>query len=467
MRRAALLALCLALSGCIKGERLDPALDVPGSYRATRAKEAPPPSPTWWRAFGSRELSRFMEEAEVGNLDIAAAIARIQQADAQAVIAGAALLPTLDASGDAARSRASALTVNGRNTIASPDRNRFTLGLQAGYQLDFWGRNRSLLTAAQQGAEASRFDKDVVALTALASTATTYIQILGSQERLRIARQNEASATRVLKIIQERLAVGTATALDLAQQETVVANQRATIPPLLQQTEQDTATLGVLLGRTPERVTVKGGGLGAVTQPTIQPGLPSSLLRQRPDIAFAEAQLAAADANVDAARAAFFPTINLTASGGFESLALRTLFNSAGGFYTIGASLAQPIFEGWRLEGDLDQQKGRQAELLQAYRKSVISGFADVEKALSALRHLSDQERELGAALASSRRAYEISEERLREGTVDLVTVLTTQQSLFQTEQALADVRQQRLLAAVQLYQALGGGWRKPDKPAP
>ena len=261
--------------------------------------------------------------------------------------------------------------------------------------------------------------------------------------------------------------MGTATSLDLAQQETVVANLRAAIPPLQQQVEQETATLAVLIGHAPERLVVKGGGLGVVTIPAIRPGLPSALLRQRPDIAFAEAQLAAADANVDAARAAFFPTINLTAQGGFESLALRSLFNSQSAFYSLAAGLTQPIFEGFRLEADLEQQRGRQAELLQAYRRSVISAFADVERALSATRRLAEQERLQRQALASSRQAYEIAEQRLREGTVDLVTVLTTQQSLFQADDAVTQVRLARLQAAVALYQALGGGWHHRDKPTP
>jgi outer membrane protein, multidrug efflux system len=462
----AVAGLAMLLAGCIRGEPLDPALDVPGRYRASReASTTAAPSPVWWRAFRSSELTRLAEAAEVGNLDIAAAIARIQQADAQARIAGASLLPTLDGSGSATRSRSADLSSGSRSSLG--DRNLFSVGLQASYELDFWGRNAATLRAAEQNAAASRFDSDTVALTALSSTATTYFQILGAQERRRIANENLKSATRILTIIQERLQVGTATSLDLAQQQTVVANLRATIPPLDQQIEQDTATLAVLVGRAPERLTVRGGGLDTVTLPSIRAGLPSSLLRQRPDIASAEALLAAADANVDAARAAFFPTINLTGQGGFESLALKTLFNSGAGFYSIAAGLTQPIFEGFRLEGDLEQQRGRQVELLQNYRKSVISAFADVERALVAVRRLAEQERLLRESLASSRRAYEIAEQRLREGTVDLVTVLTTQQSLFLVEDAVAQTRQSRLLAAVSLYQALGGGWQKPDKSTP
>ena len=170
---------------------------------------------------------------------------------------------------------------------------------------------------------------------------------------------------------------------------------------------------------------------------------------------------------MNAARAAFFPTISLTAQGGLESLALRSLFNEGAAFYAMGAGLTQPIFEGFRLEGQLEQQQGRQAELLQAYRSSVINGFADVERALIAVRQLAEQERLQRDSLASSRRAYDIAEQRLREGTVDLITVLNTQTTLFQAEDALTQVRLARFLAAISLYQALGGGWTSPATTSP
>jgi NodT family efflux transporter outer membrane factor (OMF) lipoprotein len=270
----------------------------------------------------------------------------------------------------------------------------------------------------------------------------------------------------VLGLIRERLAAGTATSLDIAQQESVVANQRATIPPLDQEIDQNAATLAVLTGRAPEWITVRGGGLNAVVLPRVAPGVPAQLLTRRPDVQSAEVQLEAAGADVVAARAAFFPTIALTTQGGYESLALKSLFGPGAAFWSIGAGLAQPIFQGFRLEGQLEQARGREAELLQTYKKSVIEAFADVERALVAQRQLALQERLQAEAEASARRAYEISEQRLREGTVDLVTVLNTQQSLFLTQDALTRVRLSRLLAAVALYQALGGGWTF-DKPRP
>ena len=189
------------------------------------------------------------------------------------------------------------------------------------------------------------------------------------------------------------------------------------------------------------------------------PGLPSELLTQRPDIREAEANLAAANANVYNARAAFLPSITLTGEGGYESAVLKVLLRPESAIYTAAAGLTAPIFHGGQLLGNLDLQKGRQDELLQNYRKAVISGFADVEIALDAIRQTSLRVTLQTQVVKSSRQAFDISETRLREGTIDLVTVLQTQQTLYQAQDTLFQAQLARLQAIVSLYQALGGGW--------
>ena len=187
------------------------------------------------------------------------------------------------------------------------------------------------------------------------------------------------------------------------------------------------------------------------------------MLAQRLDIREAEAQLAAAHANVAVARAQFLPSITLTGEGGYQSAVLKTLLRPESAFYTLAAGLTQPIFEGGRLTGNLDLEKGRQDELLQNYRKAAISGFSDVETALTNIRLSAERERLQRAVVQSSRQAFDISEQRLREGTLDLVTVLQTQQTLYTAEDALVLARLAHVQAIVSLYQALGGGWlRKP-----
>jgi NodT family efflux transporter outer membrane factor (OMF) lipoprotein len=463
-------SICLVhmLSGCILGsERPELAIGIPPAYLAAgRAPDAALPAIEWWRGFRSAELTALIEEAHVANLDIAAAVGRILQADAQARLAGAPLLPAVDLNADVIRTRSSQNTPSSDTNVAvagrSPERTTYRASLSASYEIDFWGKNRAALRAAEQNAVASRFDREVVQLTTIASVANAYFQMLAAQDRLRVARQNQASASRILDLLQQRLAAGTASSLEIAQQESLVGTQRAAIPLLEQQLRQNIHALAVLVGRPPEYFALRGGSMSRLAIPRVTPGLPSDVLTQRPDIRRAEAALAAASADVESARAAFFPTIALTAEGGYQSTALKLLFRPESVFYSVAAGLTQPIIDGGRLQGDLDLQRGRQEELLQLYRKAVISAFADVENALVAIQQTARRERLQREVVASSRRAFEISETRLREGTVDLVTSLNTQQSLFQAEDNLAQARLDHLLAVVSLFQALGGSWITP-----
>ncbi|HVV60813.1 MAG TPA: efflux transporter outer membrane subunit [Pseudolabrys sp.] len=452
----------LPLGGCLLSSTSDPALDIPALFRegprSAKATQVALPPLDWWRKFRSRELTGLIEQARAANLDIAAAVARIVQADAQARIAGAPLLPDVELNGSATRSRSSQ-TVGSGGTGGRSERNLYSASLTASYEIDFWGKNRSALRAAEQAAVASRYDREVVGLTTVVSVANAYFQVLAAQDRLRVARDNVASSTRILDLIKQRLNAGTASALEVAQQESLVNTERAGIPPLEQSLQQNKATLALLIARPYESVNVRGGSLTSIAVPRVTPGLPSELIAQRPDIREAEAQLAAADANVENARAQMLPSITLTGEGGYQSAVLKTLLRPESAIYNVTAGLTQPIFDGLRLQGNLDLQKGVQDELLQNYRKAVISGFTDVDKALVAVRQTNLTVRLQNDVVTSSRRAFDISEQRLREGTVDLVTVLQTQQTLFQAQDALAQARLARLQAIVSLYQALGGGW--------
>ncbi|MDC7785826.1 efflux transporter outer membrane subunit [Rhodoplanes sp. TEM] len=454
---ACLLALAPLLGACfVDTEKPELALDVPRQYKEGRGSAEQGPGLDWWRGFRSGELTVLMEEAQTSNLDIAAAVARIMQADAQARISGSALLPSLSGAGSATRTRtAGASTSSG----VSSERSSYTTYLTASYELDFWGRNRATLLAAQESAVATRFDRDTVALTAMANVATYYFQLLAAQDRLRIGRDNLAASSRILALIKERFAAGTANSLDVSQQESLVATVRANLPAYEITIRQNAAYLAVLVGRTPEHFAVKGGTLDKVAVPRIPIGLPSDLINQRPDIRAAEASLVSANHSVEAARASFFPTIGLTAQNGVQSAALSSLFGPGAWFYTATASLTQPIFDGGNLQGQLEQTQGRQLELLQTYRQAVINGFADVERALVSLHQQTERERLQAVAVRTAREAFQISESRLREGIVDYVTVLNTQQTLFTAQDTLVQVRLARMLAAVSLFQALGGGW--------
>src|SRR3954447_1041578 len=297
--RALKCALALAfapwLSGCILTTDTLPTgavVDVPPKYREAAGKPyAALPAPDWWRGFRSRELTSLVERAHLDNLDIAAAVARIEQADASTRIAGAPLLPLVEFDGSVTRA----------GTGTTPGTTVYRAVLNASYELDFWGKNRATLRAAEFNAIASRFDREVIVLSTVATVINTYFQVLAAQDRLRIARSNVAAATRILGVYQERNTVGTATGLDLAQQQSLLAQQRASIPPLDQQVRQNSETLAVLLGEPPARLTVRGGSLSSITRQRAAAGLPADLLLQRPDVREAEAQLSAANANVESA----------------------------------------------------------------------------------------------------------------------------------------------------------------------
>jgi len=457
-----LAAMCMVVSstGCILTKDLpDPALDIPQGYKFARSTRADtPPTLDWWRGFRSPELTTLMEEAQTVNLDIAAATARFIQADAQARVTGAALLPSLNGGGQETYSRtsgssASGLTNGGREVV------NYQASLSASYELDFWGKNRDAAQAAEETAISTRFDRDVVALTALVSVANAYFQVLASQDRIRTAERNIASAQRILDAIKQRFQAGTGTDLDVAQQEAVLANQRAAVPPLRQTLAQNVNALAILVARPPESVRITGGSLNRIASPRVTPGLPSELLTQRPDIRRQEAQLASATANVGNARAQFFPSIQLTGAGGYQSSSLVSLFQPHATFFNVVGSLTQPIFDGGRILGNFELTKARQDELLQIYRQTVIQSFADVDNALVAIRETTNRLRLQGDVLTASRRAFQLSEQQLRAGTADIVTVLNTQLTLFQAEDAQLQAQLARLLAIVSLYQALGGGW--------
>ncbi len=496
-RLLAAIAMIGASSGCILTQDLpDPALEIPDGYKAARLSSVDaPPKLDWWRGFRSSELTTLMEEAQRVNLDIAAATARFVQADAQARVAGAPLFPSISAIDQATRSKSSRST-GGSSTVSSTGTGTTTGGtrhgtyapaaqpaqvhdgttstvvtsggreitnysssLSASYEIDFWGKNRDAALAAEETSTANRFDRDVVALMTLTSVANAYFQVLAAQDRIRTAERNIASAARILEAIRQRLKAGTGNELDVAQQESVLANQRAAVPPLRQTLALNVNALATLVSRPPESVRVTGGSLNQIASPRVTPGLPSELLTQRPDIRRQEADLASATANVGSARAQFFPSIQLTGQGGYQSAALVSLFQPQAAFFNLAAGLTQPIFDGGRILGNFELTKARQDELLQTYRKTVVSAFADVDNALVSIRQTSERLRLLRDVLTASRRAFQLSEQQLRAGTADIVTVLNTQLTLFQAEDSLSQAQLARFLAIVSLYQALGGGW--------
>lgn len=445
---------------------MGPAFVRPEDGKDARLREADParpsvwPDATWWQGFGSTDLDRLIAAARAGNQDIAAAAARVRQADAQLRIAGAPLLP--DAAGAASASwQQTSVLRQGRHI--QPESRQYGMSLAIGWEVDFWGRNRALADAAQASAMASRFDERAVAISVDAAVAQAWFAAEGAQDRLDVARRNLAESEATLRVVRGRMEAGTASALDVAQQEALAAGQRALIPARVNDVDQSLIALGILTGRPPADVTQRPRGLARLKRPAVAPGLPAELLARRPDVAAAEAALVAANANIRAARAAFFPTIRLTGATGLASTALSEFIHPGALVASLAAGLTAPIFDGGRLRGQLELTKAQQDELLAAYRRTVLQALTDVDAALADLRARAEQERLQRVAVARSQRAADIARAQLQAGTVDLTAVLQAQTSLYAALVILVEVRQAHFLAMVSLFKALGGGWTDRD----
>jgi multidrug efflux system outer membrane protein len=447
-----------ALAACSVGPAYKkPDIPLPAQWQAAVRNEdaAVWPTSDWWHGFGSAKLDELIAEAERSNDDLAVAMARVREADAQARIAGAPLLPSLDFSAVATRERAQVSGFGARSI------NVFNPELTASYELDFWGKNRASRAAARATALASRFDQQTVALTVISSVATTYFQALELRDRIDVARQNLENGQKVLHGLQLQETAGIATGLDVAQQETAVALLDAAIPPLLQQFRQTVNALAVLIGKTPESVDVEMGTLTALTRPVVVEGLPSQLLTRRPDVAEAEQHLIAANANITVARAALFPAIQLTASGGYESSQLASLISPVNRLYAVSAGLMQPIFHGGALRGQVAFSNAQYAELLSTYHKTVISAFSNVEDALVATQQTLEQQQRQQDAVNKARRAFQFAQTQMSAGVVNILTVLNTENALFSAQDELVQVQYLHLQSLVDLFTALGGGWQQ------
>ncbi len=459
---SAVAAVGFALAGCSMTPPLEkPKVAPPSAWTEPLAPAevaAAAPSAEWWRRFHQPRLDILMAQAMAGNFDLGAAMARLRQADAQTLIAGAPLLPSLDAGGNVTRANQPIL-FPGLHIPRYVDTTQSGL-LTASYEVDFWGKNAAALAAARATAAASRYDREVVALTVQASVADTYFDFLALSDRLRVARDNLRAAEDILSALRDRERLGTSTSLDVSQQESVVATARAALPPLEQSLRQDANAMAVLTARLPEAFVAPKSSLADVTIPAVAPGLPSALLERRPDVREAEARLVAANANIGEARAAVLPSLQLTGQYGLESMALSSFFGPGGTLMSLAAGVTQPIFRGGALEGGIQLTQAQMDEMVQDYRKAVVSAFADVETALVATHRTDEEERAQAAAVETARRAYQLSRDQLAGGMVDITVVLNTERTLFQTEDALVQARNAHAQAVVGLYRALGGGWK-------
>ena len=418
------------------------------------------PRPDWWRTFGSPELSDFIEKAHADNRDLAVAAARVMEAGAQTTIQRAVLFPQINAQAQALRSPSgrSGQSINGQSYSAG---NSFGLTFGASYELDFWGLARDNLRGANEALKSARFAQQAVALAVTANVANTYFSVLALRARIAIASEDITAINGILDTINLKVATGKSSRLDLAQEQAQVESVEAQVPMLEEQELEARVALAVLLGVPPEGFDVKTQNPDALILPVVGAGLPSELLLRRPDVAEAEANLARAHANLDAARAAFLPQFALTGNGGFASSAINALLHGPNFAWDFGANLLQTVFDGGKLLGQKDLARATQRELIASYQSAVLNAYADVENALGQVTNNGKAEHHLRREVEAAREAFKISQLQYRQGATDLLTVLQAQQTLFLAEDQLAQTTLAHMQAVVHLFEALGGGWEE------
>ncbi len=381
------LAVTLAMTGCATtSPMLQPAVQIAPRYDEATPERATAVSADWWRVFGSSELEQLVQEALAQSPDLAIAMERVRQAEAQVGIAGASLFPTLDLGFNTSRKSTSGGEAGSRSSDAS------STTLSASYELDLWGRNAAGVRGANEALRGTIYDRDSAQLTLIAGVATGYFQLLSIRSRLALAQENLAIAERVQKLVATRARNGVASQLDVDRQDAQVIAQRAALVPLQLQEKQTLAALAILIGRAPQGFDVQGRGVADLAVPTVDPGLPADLLVRRPDLASAEARLAGANADLAAARAALLPRIQLTGAAGVSSAALMTIVGGPSSALSLALSALQPIFDGGRLRGQVKVAESAERELVESYRKAILAALADAESALAATSRVTEQE---------------------------------------------------------------------------
>jgi NodT family efflux transporter outer membrane factor (OMF) lipoprotein len=452
------LALAAALAACSQQpDYVRPEQPLPDRYAFDPGREGLPlPASQWWKAFRSKELDGLVERALAENHDLKAAMHRIAQAEAQAGVTAGALLPTLQYS---AKSSVSG-PKGGVGTVDATERSErlYQYGLQASYEIDLWGKNRSAMDAALATAQASLFDRETVAISLVADVTVSYLNYLQAGDRIAVANSNIDNMRRVLATVRRRAEIGEGTELEVTQQQNALEQAQATVPVLELFRAQQANRLAVLTAQAPHDLHLAGTSLNDLAIPEVAAGMPSELLLRRPDIRKAEAGLIAANANIGVARAKLFPSLTLSAERGWGAPFLSAASGPGALFYVAAASLGGVIFNNGQTRAEIAYSEARKEELVDGYRQAILSSLRDVEDGLAAVRFTGDQERAQRGALDLARKAYGLSQKAFDAGMTDYLTVLDTERTLHTAEDSAVQARFARLNSAVSLYKALGGG---------
>jgi multidrug efflux system outer membrane protein len=460
------------LGGCAVGpdyERPE-ATPIPSAYAGASGgwKVAQPqaqlPKGNWWEAFGDPQLNALEAEACASNQQLKAAVQQFAEARATVDLARGDFYPAVALSGQYTRQRTSPnapLSTTGLALGQSSTYNNFAVPLDVSYEFDLWGRVRRSVESAQAQAQASADDLETVGLTVQAELASDYftLQSLDSEEA--VLRSSVEVFSKSYGLTVDRRAGGVATDLEVAQAETVLKSTQAQLPEVALARAQYEHALALLTGRTASQFRVPES-TNPAAPPLIPAGLPSELLERRPDISAAERRMAAANANIGVAKAAFFPSFQLNGLAALDSISTGNLLSSSSGLWALGPSLTLPLFEGGRLRAGLSLATANYLELVANYRQTVLAAYSEVEDSLAAQNLLSSQYEAESEALIAARKQLELANNRYRDGLVTYLEVATAESTELNIEFGTVQTRGQQLVAAVNLVKALGGGWRNP-----
>lgn len=486
------LALAAALAACTLGpDYRRPELPVPAAYKsATAAEEAPPRlGRDWWRLFHDADLDRLEQDALRGNPGLQAAMARVLEARAAAAAVKSQFYPVLTLNPAASRTRTpaglrSGAAGSGISPAASPTptptpgptpagggstaaasttrptrTNLFQIPFDLTYEIDIWGRVRRSYEAAQAQARSSAYDMEVVRQTLLADVAQDYFNLRSFEEQGRITRRNVELYRQQLELTQAQFKAGLASEVNVLQTRTLLESTLAQELELERQRTDLEHALAILVGRPPAEFALGVSTRASPPPPAVPAGLPASLLRRRPDVAEAEENLVAANAQVGAAVAALFPTVRLTGTAGFESTSVGNLLDSQNGLWSIGASVSAPLFEGGLLRANLRQARARTTELIGNYRTALLGALRDVEDSLTDLHLRAAASQDQTRAVEAARQSLDLTQVQYRAGLASYLQVIDADRTLLANELTAAQTEVQRQVSTVLLMKALGGGW--------
>lgn len=430
---------------------------------ATRAPEV-----TWWRTLGDDKLNGLIDRAVAKNLDVRLAASRVLEARAERGVVASEWFPQVDTNGQYERSRGSK---NAFGTRGAPGRNTdyFRAGFDASWEPDVFGRIARSVEAAEADIRALEEDRRNVVVSLLAEVARTYVELRGFQQRLVIAQNNINVQRDAVGLARSRFKAGLANDLDVAQAESLLATTESAVPTLDQGVQRSIHRLGVLLGQNPEELLSELQSPGPIPQATgnVPVGLPSELLRRRPDIRAAEERIAAATARIGVATAELFPRFSLTGSFGLASDKVADIADASSRFWSFGPAVRWPIFQGGRIRSNIRVQNAREEQALVNYERTLLSTFEEVENALVAYTREQARRESLKEAVASNQRGLDLARQLYKSGLADFQRVIDTQRSLFESQDQLVDSDRTVSSNLVAVYKALGGGWEQYEPPAP